>query len=548
MIRHLYIRDFVLIHELTLDFRDGFSAFIGETGAGKSIFIDALSVLCADRAGSSFVSKGASKAIVEGTFALGNDEHAVQALTDAGFDVGEETTFTREIASSGKSTARIDHRIVTLSLVKDVLKNQMDIHGQRDSQYLLNPSVHVHLLDKYLQDDEILRKTEEAYQNWKVLVDEKEDALKQQYSKEDEEYFRYQIQEIQSAGLKEGEEEDLESKERSFRAVKNSLEKLNRIISSWDEQISEPLYEMNKLVQGLDDSDALRPVQSTVNDSYYALNDAMEQLRSSLDDMDLSEDDINAMEERLFTIQRLKRKYGGSVADILAHQKDLEGKIERMSDREHYLKKMDEKIAEALKAYNESAGELSRVRRDGAPKLDAAIAAHLKDLILPNARFHTEIKDTGRPTMAGSDAVEFLISMNKGEDLKPLAKTASGGELSRLMLGLKAEFSRLQGIETVIFDEIDTGVSGPVASAIGRKMQAIARDCQVFSVTHLAPVAACAKQDYLVYKEEDDGRTITHVKEIKGSALIDQLALIASGEVTKSSRAAAKELYQRSQS
>ena len=374
MIRHLYIRDFVLIHELTLDFRDGFSAFIGETGAGKSIFIDALSVLCADRAGSSLVSKGASKAIVEGTFALGNDEHAVQALTDAGFDVGEETTFTREIASSGKSTARIDHRIVTLSLVKDVLKNQMDIHGQRDSQYLLNPSVHVHLLDKYLQDDKILKKTAEAYQNWKVLVDEKEDALKQQYSKEDEEYFRYQIQEIQSAGLKEGEEEELESKERSFRAVKNSLEKLNRIISSWDEQISEPLYEMNKLVQGLDDSDALRPVQSTVNDSYYALNDAMEQLRSSLDDMDLSEDDINAMEERLFTIQRLKRKYGGSVADILAHQKDLEEKIERMSDREHYLKKMDEKIAEALKAYNESAGELSRIRRDGAPKLDAAHA------------------------------------------------------------------------------------------------------------------------------------------------------------------------------
>ena len=547
MIRHLYIRDFVLIHELTLDFRDGFSAFIGETGAGKSIFIDALSVLCADRAGSSLVSKGASKAIVEGTFALGNDEHAVQALTDAGFDVGEETTFTREIASSGKSTARIDHRIVTLSLVKDVLKNQMDIHGQRDSQYLLNPSVHVHLLDKYLQDDEILKKTAEAYQNWKVLVDEKEDALKQQYSKEDEEYFRYQIQEIQSAGLKEGEEEELESKERSFRAVKNSLEKLNRIISSWDEQISEPLYEMNKLVQGLDDSDALRPVQSTVNDSYYALNDAMEQLRSSLDDMDLSEDDINAMEERLFTIQRLKHKYGGSVADILAHQKDLEEKIERMSDREHYLKKMDEKIAEALKAYNESAGELSRIRRDGAWKLDAAIAAHLKDLILPNARFHTEINDTGRPTMAGSDAVEFLISMNKGEDLKPLVKTASGGELSRLMLGLKAEFSRLQGIETVIFVEIDTGVSGPVASAIGRKMQAIARDCQVFSVTHLAPVAACAKQDYLVYKEEDDGRTITHVKEIKGSAMIDQLALIASGEVTKSSRAAAKELYQRSQ-
>lgn len=547
MIRHLYIRDFVLIHELTLDFRDGFSAFIGETGAGKSIFIDALSVLCADRAGGSLVSSGACKAIVEGTFALEQDAHAVQVLQDAGFDVGEETTFTREISSSGKSTARIDHRIVTLALVKDVLRNQMDIHGQRDSQYLLNPSVHVHLLDKYLQDDSLVAQTAQAYRAWKALVDEKEDALKQQYSKEDEEYFRYQIQEILDADLREGEEEELEEKERTYKFLKNSLEKLNRIISSWDEQISEPLYEMNKLVQSLDDKDSLHPVQTTINDSYYALNDAIEQLRTSLDGMDLSEDDINAMEERLFTIQRLKRKYGGSVADILSFRKELEEKIERMSDREHYLKKMDVRIAEALHTYTEAANRLSMVRKDGAEKLDEAIAAHLKDLILPNARFHTEIKDTGRPTITGSDAVEFLISMNKGEDLKPLAKTASGGELSRLMLGLKAEFTRLQGIETVIFDEIDTGVSGPVASAIGHKMQAIAQDCQVFSVTHLAPVAACAKQDYLVYKEENDGRTVTHVKQIKGNALIDQLALIASGEVTKSSRAAAKELFVRSQ-
>lgn len=548
MLKHLYIRSFVLIHELNLDFQPGFSAFIGETGAGKSIFIDALSLLSADRASSSFVAKGAQKAIVEGTFALENDPHACQVLAEAGFEVGEETTFTREISAAGKSTVRIDHRIATLSLLKDVLRDEMDIHGQRDSQYLLNPAVHIHLLDHYLQDDPQVEAVASSYEAWKKLVEEKEETLKQRFSKEDEEYFRYQIQEIEEADLKAGEEEELIEQEKKYKAVKNSFDKLNQIISLYDDQISGPFYEMDRLVQSLEESETLDALKSQVDDSYYALSDALEQLRGVLSDMDLSEDDVNAMEERLYTIQRLKHKYGGSVEEILAKKEELQETIRRMEDRESWLADMDVRIGKARDAYQKNAEALSQIRRRGAPALDRAVAGHLKDLCLPSARFQTSLTPLAEPSRQGCDRVEFLIAMNPGEDLKPLAKTASGGELSRLMLGLKAEFTKLAGIQTVIFDEIDTGVSGPVALAIGRKMQAIARDSQVFAVTHLAPVAACAGQVYLVYKEEEKGRTHTHVEEVKGEALVDQLAIIAAGQATDNSRAAARELLARGQS
>lgn len=547
MIRHLYIRNFVLIDELNLDFDDGFSAFIGETGAGKSILIDAISLLKADRASASLVSKGAEKAIVEGTFDLSRDSHACEVLADAGFEVEQdEVTFTREITSGGKSTVRIDHRIATLSILKEVLQNEIDIHGQRDSQYLLNVSSHIHLLDHYLNDSSLLKQVADSFSVYDRLVKERDAALTETYNENDLEYFNFEISEIEEAKLSEGEEEELLAKEKQYKAVKASFDKLNGILDLFDNSVSEPLYELNRSVQGLEDSDVLTVAKTEISDSYYNLNDAMDTLRKSLEDMDLSEDDVNEMEERLFTIQKMKRKYGRTIPDILEKKKELEEQVERISHRKEYLEKMETKIHDAYAVYEKAAIQLSKLRKKGAPSLDSLVAANLKDLVLPNARFHTEIVQA-KPSASGMDRVEFLISMNQGEDLKPLSRTASGGELSRLMLGLKQIFSKLQGIQTVIFDEIDTGVSGPVANAIGKKMRAISEDCQVFSVTHLAPVAACAKHAYLVSKEESSGRTHTHVTPLKQKEFIEQLALISSGKVTEASRAAARELYRSSQ-
>lgn len=546
MIKHLYIQNFVLIDELNLDLYDGFSVFTGETGAGKSILIDAISLLCADRANPSYVQKGADRAIVEGTFDLKKDMHALQVLQEAGFDVSEETTFTREIHANGKSVARIDHRSVTLSLMRDVLTNEIDIHGQRDTAYLLNTNTHIHLLDAYLKDEKELEEVKKAFRTYDALLKERDQALRETYNENDLEYFRYEISEIEDAALKEGEDEELALKEKNYKTVKESYEKLNTVFSMYDDSFSDAFYEMNHLVQSLKLEGDIETVQGAVNDSYYSFNDAMEQLRTLLDSFDLSEDDINAMEERLFMIQKLKRKYGHTIPEILAKKEELEKQVQVITHRQEFVDEMNRKVSAAEKTYQEKAGILTALRRKRAKELDEAIAVHLQELMLPNARFKTDLQ-AGSPSLYGSDKIEFLISMNKGEDLKPLAKTASGGELSRLMLGLKVIFTRLQGIQTVIFDEIDTGVSGPVATAIGRKMRSLSENCQVISVTHLAQVAACAKNHYFVSKSDEDGTTHTSVAILNQKEKIEQLALIASGSVTPASIKAAEELYRRNQ-
>lgn len=544
MIKHLYIKNFVLIDELSLDFTNGFSAFTGETGAGKSILIDAINMLCADRASVSFIQTGKEKAIIEGTFTLDEGSYAYNVLLDAGFECDEDTTFTREINLSGKSTVRINHRIATLSLLRECLKYEIDIHGQRDNAYLLNTSNHLHLLDRYLKNEKEVSQCAQLYNTYHALTIEKEKALQDTYNENDLEYFRYQINEIEEAELKEGEEEELQKKEKEYRTFKNSLEKFSNILSLYDESLSEGFYDLNKMVQNLDDSEQIEKIQNTVNDSYYNLTDAMDQIRDIFEGFEMSEEDINAVEERLYLIQKLKRKYGHTISDILEEHDSLVQRVEAMTHKQEYLEKIDKKIQKAFDAYQKQASILSEIRKKGALKLDLEIESHLKGLMLENARFKTEIKESS-PSSTGSDKIEFLVSMNKGESLKPLTKTASGGEISRLMLGLKVIFTNLQGIGTVIFDEIDTGVSGPVATAIGKKMQELSGSCQVFSVTHLSQVAACADQQYLVAKSVDGERTHTSVKKLNKTERIEQLALIASGEITAASKKAAGELLER---
>ena len=543
MIKHLYIKNFVLIDELDLDLRSGFSAFTGETGAGKSILIDAISLLCAERGSSSFVMKGADTAIVEGTFDLTNNLHARRVMAEAGLVMEDETTFTREIHSSGKSTVRIDRRIATLALLKDVLRDEIDIHGQRDNAYLLKESLHVHLLDKYLQDDDLLMNVAVAYKKWQGLVKEKQSALDDAFNENDLQYYNYQIKEIEEAGLQIGEEEELEEKERQYKTVKDSFDKMNMCNEIYS-TIEGDLYELKKTIDTLKGSDRITKIQNDFNDAYYTMTDALETLAKIREEMDLSEDEINAMEERLFIIQKMKRKYGHNIAEILDKKDEYTEKIRQYEHKSEFLAEIEQKISIAEEEYQKYAVKLSERRIKGAPDLDREVIEHLKRLMLPNARFKAEIQPA-EPSAFGSDKVIFMISMNKGEDLKPLQKTASGGELSRLMLGLKSIFTNLQGIQTVIFDEIDTGVSGPVATAIGKEMHSLSSCCQVFAVTHLAQVASCADAQYLVSKADSDGKTRTQVTELDEEGRIRQLALIASGEITDASLKAAGELFKR---
>ena len=544
MIRNLYIQNFVLIEKLALDFNEGFSAFTGETGAGKSILIDAISLLCGERASSSVVSAGCEKAIIEGTFDLSNDQTAVAVLQEAGFACDGDVTFTREITKSGKSVARIDHRIAPLSLLKEVLMNQVDIHGQRDNSYLLNTSNHLHLLDAYLKDEKQCEQVKQAYDVYHGLLQEKYRLEHETFNQDDLEFYRYQVNEIESADLQIGEDEILEEKEKRFEMLKDSYEKINEIFHLYHEHVADQLYEINRLMGSLKD-EAMASVSDTVNDCYYALDDAFTTLASIKDEMDLSEEEINQMEERLFTINRLKRKYGNTIEDILRKKDELQQMIDSFENRQEYLQRIESRIIRAKKEYESCAKTLSEIRTSQSHRLDEEIESQLKDLLLVNARFKTVFQQENEPTAHGAENCEFHISMNKGETLKPLSKTASGGELSRLMLGLKVIFTHLMGIETVIFDEIDTGVSGPVATAIGHKMKSLSLTCQVFAVTHLAQVAACGDTNYFVSKADDGTNTRSTVTMLDEEGVIRQLALIASGVISESSLNAAKELYER---
>lgn len=545
MITHLYIRNFVLIEELSLDFEPGFSVFIGETGAGKSILIDAISLLYRERASTSYIAKGQTKAIIEGTFDLSRNPGAMAVLQEAGLDAdARNVTFTRELLNSGRSTARIDHRIVSVSLMRDCLSREIDIHNQRDSQYLLNAAGHVDLLDRYLNLADLRQETASAYEAWQNLENEKQQVLNNVYNENDLEYFRYQLQEIRDADLKPGEDEELADREKQYKLVKDSYEQIQALLQLYA-SFSDSLYDLMHRAQSLkEEQKDFAALKQQISDSYYQLDDAMQTLDRTLSDFDFDEDTINSMEERLFTIQKLKRKYGRSIEEIQQFAADLEQRIQQYEHRQEYLKEIDEKIAAARSAYDEAAARLHQKRQKGAGRLEKEIAGLLKELALPNAVFVVHMEED-RPSRRGSDHVEFYISMNRGQDPQPLVRTASGGELSRLMLGLKVIFTGLQQSGTVIFDEIDSGVSGAVATAMGQMMRRLAKEAQVFSVTHLAPVAASAQHHYLVEKSQDETHTRTSVHLLNRQDTIREIARIASGRATEASLKAAEELIRR---
>lgn len=546
MIKNIFIKNFILIEQLTLDFQDGFSAFTGETGAGKSILIDAISLLKADRASASYVMKGKDKAIIEGTFDLSNDTHALQILKENGFEDDEEYyTFSREISASGKSVARLNRRIIPLSLMREIVNTQLDIHGQRDNAYLLQSSNHLVLLDRYLHLEDAVQLVKEKYKVYTELVKEKQEAMEDSYNENDLEYFKYQIQEIENANLKPEEEEELEEKEKNYLSLKNSMDKFQAIEDLYTSSVESDIYSLLKLVESLKDVDRIDSLQSQYTDAYYSMVDAVSSLIQMKDNFSFSEEEINEMEERLYTIQKLKRKYNTDIQGILEYKDELELKVQRFDNRQEYLQQMDDKIKKAENAYLKTAQFISDKRKAGAPALDKAIAEQLSELHLHNAKFLTYIEN-GEYTSSGIDKVEFKVAMNKGQEYSPLAFSASGGELSRLMLGLKVIFTHLQKIETIIFDEIDTGVSGKVAFSIGKKMKELSDECQVFAVTHLAPVASWADHQYLVSKESDESSTHTTIHELDEYQRIEQLAFISSGEITEASTSAAKELLSRS--
>ena len=545
MLKYLYIKDFIILDEVHLDLQDGFSVFTGETGAGKSIFVDAISLLCGQRASGDLVRKGKTNSIIEGVFDFSDIKNMDVILSNLDIDISEDVIITRELKSDGKSSIKINHRMFNLSIVKELMDNVIDIHSQHDTQYLLKSNNHLYLLNNYLGEEELIDKVTKLYKEYKNLKNEMDDALNEVYNPDDIEFYNYEIDEIDKANLIVGEDEIIALKEKEYLSISKNLEKLNTAIGIFEGGFQDDFFEINKLTQNFE-IDIIENANTVIKSAYYDVDEAINSIRNYVDKLDISEQDINELQERSFEINRLKRKYGGSIESILKYEEELLHKIEIINNRQEYLDNMNIKVNKALVNFKREANKLSDIRIKKSKLLDKEIEQILKDLMLPNAIFKTNIT-TDALNKNGINDIEFLISMNKGEELKPLSKVASGGELSRLMLGLKVIFSKLQGISTIIFDEIDTGVSGPVATSIGKKMKDLSNNAQVFSISHLAQVAACANSHYHVSKSSDDSKTSTQIVLLDENTRIKELAILSSGEATDISLEAAKELYRKNQ-
>ncbi len=549
MLMQMYVKDFVLIDNVNLSFCDHMSAFTGETGAGKSLLIDAIGILRGDRINASLVKQGKEKAIIEGVFHISNDHLAAKLLEEAGFDIEDDTIIiTREFTKDGKSVSRINHRTTTVSIIKQILSTMIDIHSQHDSQYLLNNKYHLSLLDSYCHEDALIQDVQIAYKEFHRISKQLNDALENEYNEDDLDFLTFQLNEIDEADLKEHELEELEEEQRRFMAYEKTSVALHQCMErlNGDQGANAIVYEAGRLLEGLQADEIISQSKDKLMDLYYALEDQYQILNDYMEQLEYDEERVNEISERIFLINKIIRKYGGSFTQVMKKREELEQRIDMILHRSDVIKKMEQGKQKAYDAFYEKANHLHEIRLAKAKEMETAIVEQLRDLHLEQAKFHVDIQLIEGNTH-GIDQVEFLISMNRGEPLRPLANTASGGELSRLMLGLKTIFSHLQGIQTVIFDEIDTGVSGSVAFAIGRKMKQLSNHAQVFCVTHLAQVAACADHQYLVVKDQNETSTKTDIQELKEEERIIQLAKIASDSTSDHALLAAKELYEKAQ-
>lgn len=548
MLKSLYIKNYILIDELRLDFKSGFSVFTGETGAGKSILIDAIGLLMGDRFSSDLIRHGNDKAVLEAVF-YSDNKMIHQLLLNYGIEIdSDELIISRELTRDGRSVNRLNNRSIAINILKELSVFLIDIHSQNDTQYLLNNKYHLNLLDEYNPDSNLLSSVKTLFQEYDSIRKELNHKEKTEYNPDDLEFLEFQINEINQANLVEGEDVELESKQKMMMSFEKISTRLKNAIDLFDENdgVSIKFHDALKQLHYIDELDDVKRVNEELNDLYYVLNDKIAELKHSFNSLSFDEDSLNAIQDRLFLINRLKKKYGKSISDIYAFRDQLVERVNMIENRQEVINKLREHLNRAYDAFYKKAIQLSDYRKSQAKVLKMAIIKEIRDLYLDKAQFEIEFKES-EPSSNGVDSVEFLISMNPGENLKPLIKVASGGELSRLMLGMKVIFNKLQKIETVIFDEIDSGVSGRVATAIGQKMSNLSKSAQVFSVTHLGQVAACSHFHYYVSKKQLKDITETNIVELDKQGRINELSMISSGTLNPASIKAAEELFEANQ-
>ncbi|WP_214698957.1 MULTISPECIES: DNA repair protein RecN [unclassified Exiguobacterium] len=554
MLAELSIKQFAIIDELNITFNRGMTVLTGETGAGKSILLDAIGLLVGGRGSSEFVRYGQDKAEIEGLFMIEPNHPVIEAANQYGIDVEDGTVILRrDLHSSGKSVCRVNGKMMTLSTLREFGRLLVDIHGQHEHQHLMEAEFHLGILDHFAEKEvgPLLEEYQAAYAAWKKIADElKRLSQSEQELAQRMDLLSFQTKEIEAAELKPGEEQalteerdELANFERIHQHIRLSYEAVAEDSNGLD-QIGVAMREMGEASQL---STSLASVSETISNAYYLLEDAKFQLRDQLDSLEFDPIRLDEIESRLALFQQLKRKYGTTIEEVIAYGERVSEELKSMTNREEHLQTLSDELVRLEKAAKETGIILSTARKVAAKSLEQAIHRELKELYMGKTAFEVRFRSTSLK-QDGLDDVEFYMMTNVGEPFKPLAKVASGGELSRVMLALKSIFSRTVGVASIIFDEVDTGVSGRVAQAMGEKIFRLSVGSQVLCITHLAQVAAMADQHLYITKTETDDRTKTNVDSLNHESRIDELGrMIAGAQMTNLTKQHVEELLEMSQ-
>ncbi|MGI2326616.1 DNA repair protein RecN [Planococcus sp. YIM B11945] len=553
MLRELGIRNFAIIDALAVSFNEGLTVLTGETGAGKSIIIDAVHLLAGGRGSQEFIRHGASKAEIEGLFSVESASHPVfQKLEELGVPTSDgDIVLRRELNDKGKNVCRINGKLVTISILREIGGALIDIHGQHETQELMDEKQHLHLLDQFAGSS--LSKAKESYAH----TFEKYSRLKREFASYNDneqqiaqriDLLTFQLREIGAAELVAGEEEDLiqeRKKLQNFNKIYESVSAAHEAIQGESKGLDWVGSAMSELEHAASVDEQFTVHSESLSSAFFQIQDISTEIKRIIDVMEFDPERLNEIEQRLSLIQSLKRKYGASVEDILLYHEAQTEELDKLLNRDQRLQLDQAKLKELTEDLRVEAEELTILRKKAAVSLGMAIMEQLQELHMGKASF--EVNFSALPNNKfdrhGRDAISFYISTNLGEPLKPLTKVASGGELSRMMLALKTIFSKHQGVTSLIFDEVDTGVSGRVAQAIAEKIAAISIHSQVLCISHLPQVAAMADQHLFIEKRVDKQRTITAVHELSGRERTEEMSRMLSGaEITDLTLQHAEEL------
>ena len=551
MLLEISIKNFAIIEAISLNFEKGMTVLTGETGAGKSIIIDAMNMMLGARATTDVIRHGAPKAEIEGLFSVENS-HALQMIFDEqGIELGDEIIIRREILQNGRSVSRVNGQMVNLSVLRSIGQYLVDIHGQHDQEELMRPQLHIQMLDGFGDADFLELK--QAYQtNFDAYRKMRKQLLEIKKNQEEHkariEMLEFQMTEIESASLQPGEDLKLNQERDKLLNHKHIADTLTNAYTMLDNEEFSSLTNVRSAMndmESLEDYDVeYREISTSLSESYYVLEDVTKRLEDIIESLDFDGNRLMQIESRLDLIHAITRKYGGNVDDVLMYFAKiteeynlLTGNHLSSDDMEVELKKLEVSLVDL-------ATKLATARHNLAQQLEIEIQQELKDLYMEKAQFQVQFTK-GKFTREGNESVEFYISTNPGEDFKPLVKVASGGELSRLMLAIKSAFSRKEGKTSIVFDEVDTGVSGRVAQAIAQKIHKIGQHGQVLAISHLPQVIAIADYQFFIEKISNDHSTVSTVRLLTVEERVEEVAKMLAGEnVTEAALSQARELLQ----